>query len=72
MTLDQWIALAGIVAIIAVIAVVLWLCIATANEAERRLGRDLYLIEIIIAGAAFPYSLAMVWFAMPDKSQRSQ
>lgn len=71
MSWDQGIGIAFLAGLVVAAVVVIWLCVATANEAERRLGRELYAIEIILAAAAFPYSLAMIWFVMPDKTERA-
>ena len=54
------------------VALFLWLIFATIDEAERRRGRGLTVIEILVLGAGLPYSLAFVWFAMPEVKQEQR
>ena len=56
-------------AVLLALGLALWFVIATMGEAERKLGRDLTLGEMIFGAITAPYSLLFVWWVMQEPTQ---
>lgn len=47
-----------------------WVGWACLNETERKLGRELTMLECLIGGMTFPWSMLIVFWLLPEPTKK--
>jgi hypothetical protein len=63
-------AVIAVIACIALPSILLWAMMAVAQEAERKLGRELSTGEIILGALAGPAAVLFVILALPEPDKK--